>query len=106
MENHSIKASFRDIGRSGSFVQFVSPDGLDVVRLDDGVDDVRRLVGVHRRTRADEVLVAVDVVDAADARPQLCVGADERLKTVSSGFKCLKLGKLSCRLDDSFWSIN
>ena len=59
---------------------FFSPNGLDVVGFEDGVDDVRRRVRVHRRARADQVLVAVDVVDATDARPELRVGADERLK--------------------------
>ncbi len=59
---------------------FALPTGLNVIGFENGVDDVRGLVALHGWTGADQVLVAVNVVDATDARPQLRVGPDEWLK--------------------------
>jgi hypothetical protein len=59
---------------------FALPTGLDVIGFKNGVDDVRGLVALHGWTGTDQVLVAVNVVDTTDARPQLGVGPDEWLK--------------------------
>ena len=50
--------------------------------LDHRVHDVRRSIGFHGRATADQVLVAVDVVDSAHTRPQLGIGRHERLKEI------------------------
>ena len=55
-------------------------DLLNVIGFENGVDDVRGLVALHGWTGADEVLVAVNVVNTAHTRPQLGVGSDKRLQ--------------------------
>lgn len=49
---------------------------------------VRRLVRLHGRAGAHQVLVAVDVVDPGDARPEFGLGSDVRLRENQMG--CLE----------------
>ena len=85
LENHKTFSFLQKFERPFSQTVRVSSTGDNVLDLAIA-DEVWRDVGVHGRAGADEVLVAVHVVDPTHARPQLRVGQDERLKEQKRGF--------------------